>query len=111
MNSNQANLRLCPHAHIWAKHSNAGSNDVVHLPLLEIAAGIFPHQLDGEIAREHLAVVRVAAEICIDVPPLRQKKRDDDGAGQKRLCSHRQRPVAHREKTGTKLHPAHHAAR
>ena len=44
-------------------------------------------------------------------PPLRQEKRDDDGAGQKRLHSHGQRPVARcAEKREPGLHPAHHAA-
>ena len=111
MNGDRTDLCLRPHAHIRAEHPDTGGDDVVHLLLLKIPAGVFPHQPDGEIAGEHLTVVRVAAEICIDVPHLRQKKRDDDGTGQERLCSHRQRPVAHREKTGTKLHPTHHAAR
>ena len=38
----------------------------MHLSLLEIPAGIFPHQLDGEISREHLSIVRVAAEVYVD---------------------------------------------
>ena len=75
MNSNQANLRLCPHAHIWAKHSNAGGDNVMHLSFLEIPTGVLPHQPDDEIFRKHLAVVRVAAEICIDVLPPAEKAR------------------------------------
>ena len=101
---------MSPRAYL-AEHSNAGSNGVVHLPLLEIAAGIFPHQLDGEIAREHLAVVRVATEICIDVPPSGRKSAMTMERARNAYAatdSAQWRTVKKREPS---LHPAHHAAR
>ena len=63
MNGDGADLRLGTHAHIGPEQPDAGGDDIVHLPFFEISAGVLPHQPDGEIAREHLPVVRVAAEV------------------------------------------------
>lgn len=57
----------------------------MHLPLLKITAGIFPHQFDYEISREHLPIMRVAAKIQIDtcickcLQLLRLVVENDDG--------------------------------
>ena len=66
MNDDWTDLRFRPDTHVRSKHPDAGGNDVVHLPLLEISAGVLPHQLDDEIPREHLSVVRMAAEVEIN---------------------------------------------
>lgn len=63
MNCDRANLSRCSYTHIRAEQPNAGGDDIVHLPLLKITAGIFPHQFDHEISREHLPIMRVAAKI------------------------------------------------
>ena len=66
IDGNRTNLCFCPHAHVGSEQADAGGDDVVHLSLLKIPAGIFPHQLDGEISREHLSIVRVATEVYVD---------------------------------------------
>lgn len=66
MDRDGADLGFGPDAHVWAEQADAGGHDIVHPPLLEIAAGVFPHELDREVAGEHLPVVRVAAEVEID---------------------------------------------
>ena len=66
MNGDGADLRLGTHAHIGPEQPDAGGDDIVHLPFFEISAGVLPHQPDGEIAREHLPVVRVAAEVEVN---------------------------------------------
>ena len=63
MNCDRANLSRCSYTHIRAEQPNAGGDDIVHLPLLKITAGIFLHQFDHEISREHLPIMRVAAKI------------------------------------------------
>ena len=40
MNGDGTNLCFCPHAHVGAEHPDAGGDDVVHLSLLEIPAGV-----------------------------------------------------------------------
>ena len=65
MNGNRADLTVCPYTHVRPPDTCAGSNDVVHIVFLQIAAWIFPEKMDGGKAGENLSVMGVAAEVQI----------------------------------------------
>lgn len=65
MYCDRTDLAVCGSTHIRAPYAGTGGNDVVHSPLFQGAAGIFPDQAGDDVQREQLAVMSMAAEIKV----------------------------------------------
>lgn len=65
MYCDRTDLAVCGSTHIWAPYAGTGGNDVVHSPLFQVTAGIFPDQAGDDVQREQLAVMSMAAEIKV----------------------------------------------
>lgn len=65
MYCDRTDLAVCGSTHIRAPYAGTGGNDVVHSPLFQVAAGIFPDQAGDDVQREQLAVMSMAAEIKV----------------------------------------------
>ena len=65
MHRDRADLAICGSTHIRAPYACAGGNDVVHSPLFQVAAGIFPDQAGDDVQREQLAVMSMTTEIKV----------------------------------------------
>lgn len=65
MYCDRTDLAVCGSTHIRAPYAGTGGNDVVHSPLFQVTAGIFPDQAGDDVQREQLAVMSMAAEIKV----------------------------------------------
>ena len=65
MYCDRTDLAVCGSTHIRAPYAGTGGNDVVHSPLFQVTAGIFPNQAGDDVQREQLAVMSMAAEIKV----------------------------------------------
>ena len=54
MYCDRTDLAVCGSTHIRAPYAGTGGNDVVHSPLFQVAAGIFPDQAGDDVQREQL---------------------------------------------------------
>lgn len=65
MYCDRTDLAVCGSTHIRAPYAGTGGNDVVHSPLFQVTAGIFPDQAGDDVQRKQLAVMSMAAEIKV----------------------------------------------
>ena len=57
MNRDRTDLAVGTDTHRRSPDTNPGSYDTVQVPFFQITTGIFPHQFDSQISREHLAIM------------------------------------------------------
>ena len=77
MYCDRTDLAVCGSTHIRAPYAGTGGNDVVHSPLFQVAAGIFPDQAGDDVQREQLAVGRRDQGLRLRLP-LHPADRADD---------------------------------
>ena len=59
MYCDRTDLAVCGSTHIRAPYAGTGGNDVVHSPLFQVTAGIFPDQAgDDAVSYTHLDVYK-----------------------------------------------------
>ena len=51
MYCDRTDLAVCGSTHIRAPYAGTGGNDVVHSPLFQVTAGIFPDQAGDDVQR------------------------------------------------------------
>lgn len=65
MHSDGADLAVCCSSHIRPPYACARGDDIVHVSLFQVAAGIFPDEAGNDVQGEQLAVVGMTAEIKV----------------------------------------------